>query len=61
MKRYGRDFVKEFRTLEKIDFKHKKTILHLQFLISLRKSIYSLSKSLLNQEVNNKEQAVKMF
>ena len=30
-KRYGRDLVKEIRTLEKIDFKLKKAILDLDF------------------------------
>ena len=38
MKRYGRDLVKEVRTLEEIDFKLKKTILDLDFLISCRKN-----------------------
>ena len=37
-KRYGRDLVKEIRTLEKIDFKLKKAILDLDFLISYRKN-----------------------
>ena len=37
-KRYGRDLVKEVRTLEKLDFKHKKAILDLDFLISCRKN-----------------------
>ena len=32
--RYGRDLVKEVRTLEKLDFKLKKAILDLDFLIS---------------------------
>ena len=37
-KRYGHDLVKEVRTLEKIDFKLKKAILDLDFLISYRKN-----------------------
>ena len=37
-KRYGRDLVKEVRTLEKIDFKLRKAILDLDFLISCRKN-----------------------
>ena len=36
-KSYGRDLVKEGTTLEKLDFKHKKPILDLDFLISCRK------------------------
>ena len=40
-KRYGPDIVKEVRTLEKIDFKHKKKILDLDFLISCRKIVFS--------------------
>ena len=36
--RYGCDLVKEVRTLEKLDFKHKKAILDLDFLISCRKN-----------------------
>ena len=36
-KRYSHDLVKEVRTLEKIDFKHKTAILDLNFLISCRK------------------------
>ena len=79
-KRYGRDLVKEVRTLEKLDFKHKKAILDLDFLISCRKnSVFpkflqfkvcnkqlraskayiSCQKRLLNQEINNKQKAVK--
>ena len=52
-KSYGRDLVKEGTTLEKLDFKHKKPILDLDFLISCRKKtvfsqyFYS-SKFLLN-------------
>ena len=81
-KRYGRDLVKEVRTLKKIDFKLKKAILDLDFLISSRKnSVFpkfllfkvsnkqlraskayiSCQKRLLNQEVNNKQKAVKML
>ena len=37
-KRYGCDLIKEVRTLEKIDFKLKKAILDLEFLISSRKN-----------------------
>ena len=37
-KRYSRDLVKEVRTLERLDFKHKKAILDLDFLISCRKN-----------------------
>ena len=37
-KSYGRDLVKEVRTLEKLDYKHKKAILDLDFLISCRKN-----------------------
>ena len=79
-KRYGRDLVKEVRTLEKLDFKHKKLILDLDFLISCKKnSVFpkflqfkvsnkqlraskayiSCQKRLLNQEINNKQKAVK--
>ena len=74
--------VKEVRTLEKIDFKLKKAILDLDFLISCRKnSVFpkflqfkvsnkqlraskayiSCQKRLLNQEVNNKQKAVKIL
>ena len=81
-KRYGRDLVKEVRTLEKIDFKLRKAILDLDFLISCRKnSVFpkflqfkvsnkqlraskeyiSCQKRLLNQEVNNKQKAVKIL
>ena len=79
-KRYGRDLVKEVRTLRKIDFKHKKAISDLDFLISCRKNsvfrkffqlttnkqlrtskVYiSCRKRLLNQEINNKQKAVKL-
>ena len=76
----GRDLVKEVRTLEKLDFKLKKAILDLDFLISCRKnSVFpkflqfrvsnkqlsaskayiSCQKRLLNQEINNKQKAVK--
>ena len=79
-KRYGSDLVKEVRTLEKLDFKHKKAILDLDFLISCRKnSVFpkflqfkvsnkqlrvsktyiSCQKRLLNQEIDNKQKAVK--
>ena len=37
-KRYSRDLVKEVRTLGKLDFKHTKAILDLDFLISCRKN-----------------------
>ena len=37
-KRYGRDLVKEVRTLETLEFKHKKAILDIDFLISCRKN-----------------------
>ena len=37
-KRYGRNLVKEVRTLKKLNFKHKKTILDLDFLIPCRGS-----------------------
>ena len=81
-KRYGRDLVKEVRALEKIEFKLKKTILGLDFLISCRKNSFfpkflqfkvpnkqlralkayiSCQKRLLNQEVNNKQKAVKIL
>ena len=40
-KRYGPELVGEVRTLEKIYFKHKKTILDLEFLISCRKIVLS--------------------
>ena len=74
--------VKEVKTLEKIDFKIKKAILNLDFLISCRKkSVFlkflqfkvsdkqlraskayiSCQKRLLNQEVNNKQKAVKIL
>ena len=36
-KRYGCDFIKEVRTLEKIDFEHKMAILDLDFVIFFRK------------------------
>ena len=39
-KRYGRDLVKEVRTLEKLDFKHQKAIFDLDFLISCRKNSF---------------------
>ena len=79
-KRYGRDLVKEVRTLEKIDFKLRKAILDLDFLISCRKnSVFpkflqfkvsnkqlraskayiSCQKRLLNQEIDNKQKAIK--
>ena len=37
-KRYGPDLVVQVRTLEKLDFKHKKVILDLDFLKSCRKN-----------------------
>ena len=79
-KRYGRNLIKEVRTLEKFDFKYKKAILDLDFFLSCRKnSVFpkflqfrvsnkqlraskayiSCQKHLLNQEVNNKQKAVK--
>ena len=36
MKIYGRQLVKEIRTVKKIDFRHKKAILDLDFSISCR-------------------------
>ena len=81
-KRYGCDLIKEVRTLEKIDFKLKKAILDLEFLISSRKNsvfpkflLFKVSnkqliaskayisgqKTLLNQEINNKQKAVKIL
>ena len=38
-----RDLVKEVRTLEMLDFKHKKAILDLDFLIFCRKIVFSQS------------------
>ena len=52
-KRYGRDLVKEVRTLEKLDFKHKKVILDLDFLISCRKN--SVFQKLLQFKVSDKQ------
>ena len=42
-KRYGRDLVKVVTALEKLDFKHKKAILDLDFLISCKKIVFSQS------------------
>ena len=42
-KRGCRDLVKEVRTLETLDFKHKKAILDLDFLIFCRKIVFSQS------------------
>ena len=52
-KRYGRDLVKEVRTLENLDFKHKKVILDLDFLISCRKN--SVFPKFLQFKVSNKQ------
>ena len=52
-KRYGRDLVKEVRTLEKIDFKHKTAVLDLDFLISCRKN--SVSPEFLRFKVSSKQ------
>ena len=52
-KRYGRDLVKEVRTLEKLDFKHKKAILDLDFLISCRKN--SVFPKFLQFKISNKQ------
>ena len=52
-KRYGRDLVKEVRTLEKIDFKLRKAILDLDFLISCRKN--SVFPKFLKFKVPNKQ------
>ena len=52
-KRYGRDLVQEVRTLEKLDFKHKKAILDLEFLISCRKN--SVFPKFLQFKVSNKQ------
>ena len=52
-KRYGRDLVKEVRTLEKIDFKLRKAILDLDFLISCRKN--SVFPKFLQFKVSNKQ------
>ena len=52
-KRYGRNLVKEVRTLEKLDFKHKKAILDLDFLISCRKN--SVFPKFLLSKVSNKQ------
>ena len=37
-KRYGENLVKSVRTLEKLDFKHKKTQLDLEFLRTCKKN-----------------------
>ena len=79
-RRYSRDLVKEVRTQEKLDVKHKKAIWDLNFPISCRKnSVFpkflqfkvsnkqvraskayiSCQKRLLDQEINNKQKAVK--
>ena len=52
-KRYGCDLVKEVRTLEKLDFKHKKAILDLDFPISCRKN--SVFPKFLQFKVSNKQ------
>ena len=52
-KRYGRDLVKEVWTLEKLDFKHKKAILDLDFLICCRKN--SVFPKFLQFKVSNKQ------
>ena len=52
-KKYGRYLAKEVRTLENFDFKHKKGILDLNFLISCRKN--SAFKSFLQFKVSNKQ------
>ena len=52
-KRYRRDLVQEVRTLEKLDFKHKKAILDLDFLISCRKN--SVFPKFLQFKVSNKQ------
>lgn len=38
---YGRDLVKGIRTLVKLDFKHKKTILDFKLLISCKNAAFS--------------------
>ena len=43
-KRYGGDLVKKVRTLEKIDFKHKKAISNLELLIRCRKNSVEIKK-----------------
>ena len=53
IKRYGRDLVQEVRTLEKLDLKHKKTILDLDFLTSCRKN--SVFPKFLQFKVANKQ------
>ena len=55
MERYGRDLVKEVRTLEEIDFKLKKTILDLDFLISCRKKIVFSRNFYSSNKVSNKQ------
>ena len=52
-KRYGRDLVKEVRTLENLDFKHKKAILDLDFLIFCRKN--SAFPKFLHFKVSNRK------
>ena len=52
-KKYGRDLDKETKTLEKIDFKHKKAILDLYILISRR--ISSVFEKFLKFKVSNKK------
>ena len=39
-KKYGLDLVKKVRTLARLNFKHKKVILDLDFLISCRKNSF---------------------
>ena len=53
IKRYGRDLVQEVRALEKLDLKHKKTILDLDFLTSCRKN--SVFPKFLQFKVANKQ------
>ena len=52
-KRYGRDLVKEVRTLEKLDLKHKKTILDSDFVIYCRKN--SVFPKFVQFKVSNKQ------
>ena len=53
-KRYGRHLINEVKTLEKIDFKLKKAVMALEFLISCRKIVFSRyffsSKFLINSQ-----------
>ena len=52
-KRYGRDLVNEVGTLEKIDFKHKNTILDLDLLRSCRKNCVFMKS--FQYKVSNKQ------